>query len=131
MPAALLIVPAAVVSVVEARIYRHHRSQLSGDGKPLRQSVQELAVTAAQVLRVKRATERVVIRSFAHPNVAAPLWRVMQQRFHLTVALALMLLENKTREQLRQCEVVAAKPAGVFRQRLARQMEGRTHHPPW
>src|SRR5580765_1580884 len=80
---------------------------------------------------MKCAAERVVIRRFAHPDLAAPLRRVTQQRFGLTIALTLVFPDDQTREQLRQREVVAAEAAGVPRQRLACEHERRAHHLPW
>src|SRR5580765_6468723 len=80
---------------------------------------------------MKCAAERVVIRRFAHPDLAAPLRRVTQQRFGLTIALTLVFPDDQTREQLRQREVVAAEAAGIFRQRFASEHERRAHHLPW
>src|SRR5207244_6982034 len=54
MPAALLVMTAAVARVVEAGVQRHDRTQLPGDRKPLREPLQQLAAAPGQVPRVAR-----------------------------------------------------------------------------
>jgi len=78
MPTTLFVVAAAVVRVVDAGVNGHSRSELPGDGKPMRQPTDQLAGAAVEVQRVERAAERVMVWNFLHADLATPVPAIAQ-----------------------------------------------------
>jgi hypothetical protein len=107
MPHAVLVVPAAVVRVVQRRIDREAPAEQSGQPHPARELVEHPLGDAVAEHDDGGATERVVVRRPAHADGSSPVPRVAQQRFGPAKALTLMLAHDQAGEQLGQCVIDA------------------------
>jgi hypothetical protein len=129
--ATLLIMPAAMMRVIETRINRRHTAQLPRFGKPLNQDVEHRAATTTEIQSMKGAAERVVIRHVPHSDVSAPVLSIAQQRFGGAKTHFQLLAKDQAGEQLRSRKIVAAELRMVIGHHLARKKMSQSHHLPW
>jgi hypothetical protein len=110
--ASMLIMPAAMVGVVQSRINRQ-RSAHPAAMMP-RQNVQHSAHPRLADDELARAAERRVIRHTLHSQPLTPVG-VDEERFELSIAQLKLLTHHQTGEQIGKREVPAAESRGMIR----------------
>lgn len=131
MPAPLLVVPRAVVGIVEGRVDRTDQSHGLAYRHPGQKPVHQPLGPIRAEQGVKGALKRVVVRNFPHADPLAPIIAVPQQRLDVAITLFLVLPDDQAGEQLWQREVLAAELVVVAPHAGLSQSVRVPHHLPW